>query len=119
MTGTAGPNPEAERGYKYILTEAGGSVEFVGAHDTVSSVDDAKGRPWTTLSRTAWPGDSVISVTEPQPSWRIGDRIAIASSDFDADQAEALCKISDQPDHVIGHGSHREAFHGLLKAKLQ
>ncbi|MEM6654275.1 MAG: G8 domain-containing protein [Planctomycetota bacterium] len=49
--------------------------------------DDAAKESWTQLTQTAQPGDTVIQLEEAT-GWEVGDRIAIASTDFDLNQAE-------------------------------
>ncbi|MEM8776561.1 MAG: G8 domain-containing protein [Pseudomonadota bacterium] len=50
-------------------------------------VDDADKESWTQLASTADAGDTTLTFTDPT-GWEVGDRIAIASTDFDMNQAE-------------------------------
>ncbi|MEO0540171.1 MAG: hypothetical protein AAFZ80_04800, partial [Cyanobacteria bacterium P01_A01_bin.105] len=49
-------------------------------------VDDADKESWTQLASTADAGDTTLTFTDPT-GWEVGDRIAIASTDFDMNQA--------------------------------
>ena len=49
--------------------------------------DDAAKESWTQLDGTALAGATELTLTEAT-GWEVGDRIAIASTDFSADQAE-------------------------------
>ncbi|MEM8596019.1 MAG: G8 domain-containing protein, partial [Pseudomonadota bacterium] len=49
--------------------------------------DDASKESWTQLSVTAEAGDTQLRFTE-RTGWEVGDKIAIASTDFDLNQAE-------------------------------
>ena len=61
-----------------LIGVMGGQLELHGA---------SRGTPWTKLSATAVKGASTITL-EGNPGWRVGDKIAIASTDFDPTQAE-------------------------------
>ncbi|MEL7153369.1 MAG: G8 domain-containing protein, partial [Pseudomonadota bacterium] len=50
---------------------------------------DAAKTSWTQVAGTAEAGATSITLAEA-PGWQIGDKIAIASTDFDPDQAEEL-----------------------------
>src|SRR6056297_3638918 len=50
-------------------------------------VDDAAKESWTQLDQTAQAGDTQLAFSEAT-GWQVGDRISVASTDFDADQAE-------------------------------
>lgn len=50
-------------------------------------VDDAAKKSWTQLDNTVSAGDTTLTFSDPT-GWEVGDRIAIASTDFDLDQAE-------------------------------
>jgi cell migration-inducing and hyaluronan-binding protein len=61
-----------------LIGVMGGQLELHGA---------SRGISWTKLSATAAKGASTITL-EGNPGWRVGDKIAIASTDFDPNQAE-------------------------------
>ena len=61
-----------------LIGVMGGQLELHGA---------SRGTPWTKLSATAVKGASTITL-EGNSGWRMGDKIAIASTDFDPTQAE-------------------------------
>lgn len=44
---------------------------------------------WTSLSQTVMPGDNVINLMEPV-DWQPGEHIVIASTNFDAHEAEEM-----------------------------
>ncbi|MEM9782537.1 MAG: Ig-like domain-containing protein [Pseudomonadota bacterium] len=50
-------------------------------------VDDAAKESWTQLDATLAAGQNTMRLTE-ETGWEVGDRIAVASTDFDLDQAE-------------------------------
>ncbi|MEM9047894.1 MAG: G8 domain-containing protein [Pseudomonadota bacterium] len=60
---------------------AGSRVEIHGA--------DAEKTSWTQLDGTAERGATTFALAEA-PGWEVGDKIVIASTDFDNDQAEEL-----------------------------
>ena len=44
---------------------------------------------WTRLASSAHTGDSVVRIqNNPQPNWRAGDRVVIAPSGWDPEEAE-------------------------------
>ncbi len=55
----------------------GGTLDLHGPHRD----------PWTRLAATAAKGADRITLAS-KPDWRVGDRIAISSTDFEVDQAE-------------------------------
>jgi cell surface hyaluronidase len=61
-----------------LIGVMGGQLELHGA---------SRGIPWTKLNATASKGASTITL-EGNPGWRVGDKIAIASTDYDPAQAE-------------------------------
>jgi len=76
FTGQSGENIMG-MGTKGILN-MGGTLELFGA---------ANRTPWTRLSATAAKGATQITV-DAASSWKVGDRIALASTDYDFAQAE-------------------------------
>lgn len=64
-------------GAKFIGGMAGSRIELHGAYQ----------RPWTQLGATAAAGTTTITLKEAA-NWKVGDRIIIASSDFDMNHAE-------------------------------
>lgn len=62
-----------------VLGVMGGRLELYGARKRTS---------WTRLAATAPRGTRTIQLARTTTGWRRGDRIAIASTDFDHDQAE-------------------------------
>ncbi|MEO1029268.1 MAG: G8 domain-containing protein [Pseudomonadota bacterium] len=69
----------------------------MGEGSTLSIIaDDAAKRSWTQINRTASVGDTTLSLAEAT-GWEVGDDIAIASTDFDLNQAEqrTIREISD------------------------
>jgi cell surface hyaluronidase len=61
-----------------LIGVMGGQLELHGA---------SRGIPWTKLNATAAKGATTITL-DGNPGWRVGDKIAIASTDFDPTQAE-------------------------------
>ncbi len=61
-----------------LIGVMGGQLEMHGA---------SRGIPWTKLNATAAKGATTITL-DGNPGWRVGDKIAIASTDFDPAQAE-------------------------------
>ena len=61
-----------------LLGAMGGSIELVG---------EANRTPWTKLSATVAKGAKSITVANAG-GWRVGDRIVLASTDYDPTQAE-------------------------------
>lgn len=64
-------------GTKMIGVSSGGTLEIHGEHRTA----------WTRLAATALKGSAQLQM-EVAPDWRAGDRIVLASTDFDPFQAE-------------------------------
>ncbi|MEM7746523.1 MAG: hypothetical protein AAF409_22785, partial [Pseudomonadota bacterium] len=54
--------------------------------------DDAAKESWTQLDGTAEAGDTQLTFTEAT-GWQVGDRIAVASTDFDLNQAEEFTVV--------------------------
>ncbi|EAY31898.1 G8 domain-containing protein [Microscilla marina] len=77
LTGAGGANPGSGMGYKVIGAMSGGTVELHGQPK----------KSWTQLRTTAYAGRNYIEV-EATTGWKVGDRIVIASTDFDMDNAE-------------------------------
>jgi cell surface hyaluronidase len=65
-------------GAKFIAVMDGGTLDLHGA---------SRGASWLKLGATANKGAKTITL-ERAPGWKVGDTIAIASSDFDPNQAE-------------------------------
>jgi cell surface hyaluronidase len=65
-------------GSKFIAVMNGGTLDLHGA---------PRGASWLKLGATANKGAKTITL-ERAPGWKVGDRIAIASSDYDPKQAE-------------------------------
>jgi cell surface hyaluronidase len=65
-------------GEKVLGAMMGGTIEMYGA---------SRGKSWTRLAATANVGDTVITL-DGAPGWKVGDRIALASTDYDPSQAE-------------------------------
>ena len=65
-------------GAKFIAVMNGGTLDLHGA---------SRGASWLKIGATAAKGSKTITL-ERAPGWRVGDRLAIASSDFDPKQAE-------------------------------
>ncbi len=61
--------------------------KFIGLHGGTLDLHGQPRRSWTRLVRTATRGQRAI-VLASTAGWRAGDRIAIASTDFDSRQAE-------------------------------
>lgn len=61
-----------------VLAAIGGAIEFHGRPVT----------SWTRLQGTAAAGATRITLAEPPRDWRVGDRIAIAPTDYDPFEAE-------------------------------
>ena len=71
-------NANMGMGAKFIAVMNGGTLDLHGA---------SRGASWLKLGATAGKGAKTISL-ERAPGWRVGDRLAIASSDYDPKQAE-------------------------------
>jgi cell surface hyaluronidase len=65
-------------GSKFIAVMNGGTLDLHGA---------SRGASWIKLGATAAKGATSITL-ERAPGWKVGDRLAIASSDYDPKQAE-------------------------------
>ncbi|MDH3606715.1 MAG: G8 domain-containing protein [Acidimicrobiia bacterium] len=76
LTGAAGSNPMG-MGARALGVMSGGAVDLHGS-DEVS---------WTSLAATAPIGATSVTLQQPV-SWKPGERIVIASTDFDYEQAE-------------------------------
>ncbi len=80
----------APEGTAFLMAHGEGSrIEIHGA--------DAAKLDWTRLAATAEPGAREI-VLEAAPGWEAGDEIVLASTDFDAHQAETARILSVSPD---------------------
>ncbi|MGF1453889.1 MAG: Ig-like domain-containing protein [Alphaproteobacteria bacterium] len=55
--------------------------------------DDASKESWAQLTQTAERGDEVIELDKPT-GWQVGDRIVVASTDFDHNQAEEFTIVA-------------------------
>ena len=73
-----------------VLGQMGGRIDIHGAPTAAR---------WTRLARNAEAGDDLITL-ERTVDWRVGDRIVLASTDFDADQAEEATIIGIDGDKV-------------------
>ncbi len=78
-------------GEKVLGVMMGGSLELYGA---------SRGTAWTRLSSNAVVGASTLSLAG-NTGWRVGDKIAIASSDYDPKQDEAVV-ITSVTSNTIG-----------------
>jgi cell surface hyaluronidase len=65
-------------GSKFIVVMNGGTLDLHGS---------SRGASWVKLGATAAKGATSITL-ERAPGWQVGDRLAIASSDYDPKQAE-------------------------------
>lgn len=77
LTLLSGDAPRTQAGTKFLLVLPGGALELHG--------QDRLG--WTTLNATAEPGAQSLQLAQTH-DWRPGDRIVVASSDFDPNHAE-------------------------------
>lgn len=77
LTGTGAPNSPDVGGMGNKVLGVTGSVEIHGS----------RRGGWTHLSRTAAAGATTINLVD-NPGWKVGDRIALASSDFNQDRFE-------------------------------
>jgi len=59
----------------------GMGTKALGVMGGVLDIHGRRVRGWTKLAQTARPGDRVLTLTNA-PAWRVGDRIALASSDY-------------------------------------
>lgn len=73
------------------LALLGGKLELYG---------DPTGRAWTRLGSTAEAGTSVIVVEDPA-GWRVGDKLAIASTDYYADRWSDGMRLDDQVEERV------------------
>jgi cell migration-inducing and hyaluronan-binding protein len=77
LTGSDETENIGRMGTKMIGVASGGTLEIHGQPRT----------SWTRLSATALKGATQIQLESP-PDWKVGDRIVVASTDFDPLQAE-------------------------------
>ncbi len=96
-------------GEKVLGAMGGGTLEFYGEART----------SWMHLAATANKGATQISL-EANPNWRIGDKLMLASTDFDMNQAEALtvtavggANVSFTPALKYTHFGQIQTFNGL------
>ena len=91
LTGEAGPDVSMGHYTKGISVEAGGNLDIHGATKL----------SWTKLTKTLYPtfpGDEFSMTIMDEPvGWEAGDRLVIASTDFDMKQAEEVEVVSCQP----------------------
>ncbi len=73
-------HPAADPLAKTFLVQTGGVLEMHG---------EPRSHSWLHLAATAWAGDSTLVLEEPV-DWRRGERLVLASTDFDQYQAEEL-----------------------------
>lgn len=86
LTGTGGDTDATGMGMgNRVLGVMGGSLELHGSSRSKLS--------WTKLSATAGIGATALTLDRPA-NWQPGDRIVIASSDFDPGQAEEVKVLS-------------------------
>jgi len=89
---------DADGGHSHHVIETNNAfLMAMGEGATISiHTDDAAKESWTQLDATAEAGNTSLSFTEAT-GWEVGDRIAVASTDFDADQAEefTIVAVSD------------------------
>jgi hypothetical protein len=67
---------------------AGMGTKFLGAAGGTLALHGAPKLSWTKLSTTAAKGATRITLAEDPAGWKVGDRIAVAPSDFDALETE-------------------------------
>jgi cell surface hyaluronidase len=67
-------------GEKVLGVMNGGSLELYGA---------ARGKAWTRLNETATVGATTLNL-ETSVGWKVGDKLALASTDYDPKQAEEV-----------------------------
>lgn len=100
-----GPSTDAIDGAgAKVLAVIGGTAELVGRPRTT----------WTKLSATAAPGASQLTVVGPI-DWQPGDRIVIASTDFDPMQAEEAIVAGVQGNEVTLQSALRYRHWGQLQ----
>ena len=73
----------------------------------VSSCTASRGLAWTKLASTAAVGATQITLLQ-SPNWRVGDRIVLASTDFDPFQAEEVTITARQ--RLVGDIRHAAAL---------
>lgn len=66
-------------GNKFLMVMGGGRLELHGARAAVPS--------WTQLKKTASPGHTILETVDAM-NWRVGDKVVIAPSGTDPEQAE-------------------------------
>lgn len=63
-----------------------------GSKLKIFTIDGKEKKPWTKLSQTLESGQTSITLVK-STNWKVGDRIVIASTDFDLNQAEEFTII--------------------------
>ncbi|MFN3266058.1 MAG: G8 domain-containing protein [Deinococcales bacterium] len=104
-------------GEKVLGVMQGGTLELYGA---------SRGKSWTRLSATANAGASSLQL-EPGHGWAVGDKIAIASTDYNPNQAEEAVitavngdSISISPALKFQHFGQAQTFAGKnLESKAE
>jgi len=72
-------------GNKFLMVMGGGRLELHGARAHVPS--------WTQLRKTASPGHTILETVDAM-DWRVGDKVVIAPSGTDPEQAEVRTIVS-------------------------
>ncbi|MEM6487702.1 MAG: Ig-like domain-containing protein [Pseudomonadota bacterium] len=85
--GDTGPDGH---GHAHVIENNNAFLMAMGPGATISiHADDAAKESWAQLDATARPGDTTLTLDEAT-GWQVGDVIAVASTDFDLNQAETF-----------------------------
>ena len=104
LTGTDPGTINAEVGTKVLAILPGGTLDIHGEHR----------RSWTRLAATAAGGASGLSLQDAV-DWRAGDRVVIASTDYDAGKAEEAVVTSVTGTSVSLQAGLRNTHWGALQ----
>lgn len=105
LTGADPGTTNAEVGTKVVAVLPGGTLDLHGEQRL----------SWTRLASTAMSGATSLSLQEPV-DWRSGDRLVIASTDFDQAKAEELVVNSASGSSVTLQAGLRNTHWGALQS---
>ncbi len=105
LTGADSGAGSALVGTKVLAVFPGGALELHG--------DTRLG--WTRLATTAASGSTTLFLSDPM-AWRIGDRLVVASTDYDPGQAEEAVVTGSSPTSVTLQTPLLHAHYGLTQS---